>query len=272
MLNTMRSTRSLWLLLLGLLAWQGCEAQEAARTLYVVEQEDIDPALNSQYEQGVQLAIAAMQKANLGSDMSWGATQYQSSYFYVFQVGSLAELDLNSRQARARGAQLATAMDEATFAQFATLTTPAIRGNHLSVMEPVPEFSYAPADTVVENPQFNHVVTLRVQAARAEQFEQATAEILAAIRKSDYPIGFNAYRTVIGDGRVFFDRGRTYYFIAPFDTRSQFYEEHPFNEALAEAVGAERAAQLLGDQLNSLLSMETHDYRRRPDMGFQATK
>ena len=272
MSKTMRSIRSLWLLPLGLLAWQGCMAQEAARTLYVVEREDIDPALTAQYEEGVQLAVAAMQEANLGSDMSWVATQYQSSYFYVFQVGSLAEIDLDSPQARARSAQLATAMDEATFAQFASLTTPAIRGNHLSVMEPVPEFSYEPADSVVENPQFNHVVTLRVQAARAEQFEQATAEILAAIRESDYPIRFNAYRTVIGDGRVFFDRGRTYYFIAPFDSRSQFYEEHPFNTALAEVVGAERAAQLLGDQLSTLLTIETHDYRLRPDMGYQAAR
>ncbi len=272
MSTTTRIIRRLLLLPLGLLAWQGCEARQAARTLYVVEQEDIDPALAPQYEEGVQLAVAAMQEANLGSDMSWVATQYQSSYFYVFQVGSLGEIDLDSPQAQARNAQLATAMDEATFAQFATLTTPAIRGNHLSVMEPVPEYSYEPADSVVENPQFNHVVTLRVQAARVEQFEQATAEIIAAIRESAYPIGFNTYRTVIGDGRVFFDRGRTYYFIVPFDSRSQFYEEHPFGAALEEAVGAERAAQLLGGQLSSVVTMETHDYRLRPDMSYQAAR
>ena len=75
MSQTMRSIRSLWLLPLGLLAWQGCMAQEAARTLYVVEREDIDPALTAQYEEGVQLAVAAMQEANLGSDMSWVASQ-----------------------------------------------------------------------------------------------------------------------------------------------------------------------------------------------------
>ena len=202
--TTRRNIRILLLLPLGLLAWQGCEAQQAARTLYVVEQEDIDPALTAQYEEGVQLAVAAMQEANLGSDMSWVATQFQSSYFYVFQVGSLGEIDLDSPQARARGEQLATAMDEATFARFASLTTPAIRGNHLSVMEPVPEFSYEPPNSVVENPQYNHVVTLRVQAARVAQFEQATAEIVAAARESGYPIGFNTYRTVIGDGTGLF--------------------------------------------------------------------
>ena len=272
MSKTIRSIRGLSLLPLGLLAWQGCAAQDTARTLYVVEQEDIDPALTAEYEEGVRLAVAAMQEADLGSDMSWVATQFQSSYFYVFQVESLAELDLDSPRAQARSAQLATAMDEATFAEFASLTTPAIRGNHLSVMEPVPEFSYQPSESVVENPQFNHVVTARVQAARVEQFEQATAEIVAAAGESGYPLAFNTYRTVIGDGRVFFDRGRTYYFIVPFDSRSQFYEEHPFGAALAEAVGEERANQLLADQLGSVLSMETHDYRLRPDMGYQAAR
>ncbi len=194
--------------------------------------------------------------------MSWVATQYQSSYFYVFQVGSLGEIDLDSPQAQARSAQLATAMDEATFAQFATLTTPAIRGNHLSVMEPVPEYSYEPADSVVENPQFNHVVTLRVQAARVEQFEQATAEIIAAIEGIGLPdrVQHLSYGDRRRDGSSSIAGGpiisSCHSTAGPSSTRNT-----PSARRWKKRSGAERAAQLLGDQLSSVVTMETHDYR-----------
>ncbi len=271
-------SRRMWIgfnvLLLALcgFACQGGQGLQAAGTLYVVEQEDIDPALTGQYEKGVQLAIASMQKAKLGPELNWSASQYQSSYFYIFQVGSLAEIDLDSPQMRARNAQLATAMDEATYGKFASLTTPAIRGNHLSVLEPLPEFSYQPANSVVKDPKYNYVEILRVQAGHVERFQEVTAEIIGAVKQSDYPMGFTAYRTVIGDGKVFFDHGRTYYFIAPYDSRSQFYEEHPFSAALEKAVGKARGNQLYADQLKCLVTMESYDYRLRPDMGYQAAK
>lgn len=259
-------------LLLAVLNGTPTSSLQSARQLFVVEQEWINPALTEQYEEGVRFALAGMRKARLGPEMNWDAAQHHSSYFYIFQVQSLDELDLLSPRMKQRTQQLGKAMDEAAARRFAGLTTPAIRGNHLSVLEPVAEFSYQPASSVVKAPRYNYVDIVRVQAGKVEQFKAVTGRIIEALRKADYPIGFTAFRTVIGDGKVFFDEGRTYYFVAPYDNRSQFYEQHPFSGALEKGLGKQDAERLLAEYLKCLNGHESYDYQRRPDLSYQAGK
>lgn len=258
---------------LVLLAATGSVAcgQQTSRSLFVMEEEWIDPSLTAEYEEGVRLATTSMREANLGPEVNWEARQHGSSYFYIFQVGSLNEIDLSSREAKARNAQLARAMDEETYGRFHELTTPAIRGNHLSVLEPVDQFSYQAADSAVEAPEFSHVNILRVQSAKLEQFQTVITGIIGALEKAEHQIGFHVYRPVIGDGKVFFDNARTYYFVSPYDSRSQFYEEYPIGASLVKALGEDGAKEILSDLMKCLIEMESFDYVIRPDLGYRAT-
>ncbi|MFP6837560.1 MAG: hypothetical protein VB948_15805 [Pseudomonadales bacterium] len=247
------------ILLASLLLLTSAHAQQAPRQLYVLEQENIDMALTAQYAEGVHLAIAAMRTARLGPDFNWRGSQHGNTYFYISQVQSPSD--------QARSARLATAIDKATYDRFASLTDGAIRSRQLSVLEPVPEFSYVPADPIVQ-PRLNYVDIVQVHAARVDQFTEATTRTIAALKAAGYPIGFTTYRVVAGSPNP--NDGPSYYLISPYNTRSQFYEEHPLVAAIEEALGKAEAMQLLAGQQKNLLSGQSFDHIRRSDLSYRS--
>jgi hypothetical protein len=253
------------LLMSGLLAWS---QQPPTPKFYAVEEEVIDPALTEPYEQGIKLMVEAMRKAKLGPEWNWGASHYGQSYFYVFTVSSLGDVDPQSSLMRQRGEQLLQAVGKETFDQFERLTSPAIQSDRLSVMEPMEAHSYRPAKSVVKESTYRFVEVHRVRADMLEQYKAVLSRYVAAMRAADYPLGWSAYRIIVGEGRSFYGQGRTFYYVLPFDSMSQFYEQYSFGAALEKALGKEGAKQLVADQMKCLAGLAYFDTRRRADLSY----
>ena len=147
------------------------------------------------------------------------------------------------------------------------MTNAVILTRHWSVLEPAPRLSYQPMKPIVQ-PQLNYVDIVQVHAARVEQFFEATKQTIAALKDAGYPIGFKTYRVVEGNPNP--DAGPSYYLVSPYNTRSQFYQEHPLVGALQKALGEEEATRLLLGQRQNLISGQSFDHGRRPDLSYQA--
>ncbi len=235
-----------------------------------VEEEVVSTALAAQYEQGIKVLLAAMSKNGLGAEHNWNASQHNQSYFYSFAVDSLSDLDPATGVAQSRFEQLLTAIESDAAKEFAARSVPPVLSSRLSVVEWVEEFTYQPANSVVSAPKLAILDVHRVRADKIEQYKDAINRLLDAVSKVEYPIGWVAWRTVIGEGKTFYGVGRDYTYVVEFDGHAQFYEQHSFAGALEKALGVDGAGQLLLDERQCLLGMEAFEHRLRPDLSYRA--
>ena len=103
-----------------------------------------------------------------------------------------------------------------------------------------------------------------------DQYDALIGRLIEAMRKAEYPFGWSAFRTVIGEGRTFYGRPRTYYYVAPFYSMSQFFEQYWFGTALEKALGKEGAQQYSAGQMNCLQGFEDFACTLRSDLSYQA--
>ena len=252
---------SLVMLILIGTATSPAQAQQADQQFYILEQENIDMSLTGRYEKGLYAAITAMHRAKLGPEFNWQASQHGSTYFFISKVPASPE------QQPSRSDRLATAIDKQSHNQFSSMTKAVIRSRLWSVLEPAPRLSYEPLKPIVQ-PKLNYVDIVQVHAARVEQFFEATTRTIAGLKDAGYAIGFTTYRVVQGNPNP--DAGPSYYLVSPYNTRSQFYQEHPLVGALQKALGKDEATRLLLGQRQNLISGQSFDHARRPDLSYQA--
>jgi hypothetical protein len=235
--------------------------------LYLLEQEDIDMARTSQYEDGVRRIVAAATHAKLGSEFTWQTSQHGSTYYYLSRVRSSRAFDPRAVEKQTLSNRLASAIEWGSYQRFLTLTEPAVRHRQVQVLEHAPEFDYTPKAAVAD-PQFNYVDIVQVHAARITEFNRATRETIAALGAAGYPIGFTTYRVLVGGPDP--NAGPSYRLISPYESRSQFYEAHPLVGAVQRALGSAAALELLAGQQRNLVSGQSFDHIRRPDLGYGA--
>lgn len=235
-----------------------------------VEEEVVSTALAAQYEQGIKALLAAMRNAGFGAEYNWNTSQHNQSYFYTFPAESLNDLDPATGAAQQRFQRLLSAIGLDAAKEFAALSVPPVQLSRLSVLERVDEFTYQPANSVVSAPKLAILDVHRVRADKIEPYLDSIHRLLAAVRKVEYPIGWTAWRTVIGEGKTFYGAGRDYTYFVPFDSHTQFYEQHSFAAALEKALGADGAWQLLLAERQCLLGLEAFEHRLRPDLGYAA--
>lgn len=247
----------------------GTLAQQPAPRFFVVEEEVVDPARTEQYEQAMKTIVEAMKKARIGTEASWNASQHGQSHFYIFTAQSLDELDLQSTRLQRVQKQMKEGIDADTYRRFVATIVPAVQSTRLFALERAEDFGYQPANSVVKDPKYSFVQVHRVRADMRDQYRTLISRTIEALRKVGYPIGWRAFRVVIGEGRAFFDEGRTYYYVARYDSQSQFYEQHPLSAALENALGKEGAKQLTSELMKCLEGIEAYDSKHRPDLAYQ---
>ena len=260
--------RAIWLTVILLLVMgPAVSSEQSERLFYVIEEEVVEPALAERYETGVRILVEGMRRAKLGRELGWTTAQRGQSYFYIFTVRSLDELDPRSPVTEGRFRKIMQGVGDETAKKFGEMTIPSpVRSVSMFVLEAVDEFSYRPARSVVEEPKFVFQELHRVRHDRIELYKAVIRRMLKALHKADYPIAWTAYRSVLGEGRGFFGEGRYYYYIAPFDRPSRIYQEHAFGAALEKALGKEGAQKLLADEMKCLEGFEQTEFRLRPDM------
>ncbi len=260
--------RALWVTVIPLLALGAAVSSERSeRVFYVVEEEVVEPALAQRYETGVRILVAGMRRSKLGPELGWTTAQRGQSYFYVFTVRSLDELDPRSPVTERRFQEILQGVGDETAKKFGSMTVPSpVRSVRMFVLEPVEEFSYRPARPVVEEPKLVFQEFHRVRHDMVEPYKAVIRRMLKALHKASYPIAWTAYRSVLGEGRGFFGEGRYYYYVAPFDRPSQIYQEHAFGAALEKALGKEGAQELLAEEMKCLEGFEQTELKLRPDM------
>ena len=241
----------------------------AAKSRFVaVEVEDVDVAQADRYEQGIGTLVRSMREAKLGSEFQWHASQHDSSYFYSFPLNSLQDLDPDTGVTRQRYQHLLASVNPDAAKEFSMATVQSVQATRLFVLERVAEFTYQAPSSVVEAPKHAILDIHYLRTGQAEPYKAAIRRLMAAVGKADYPIGWSAYRMVIGEGKTFYGEGKVYYYVVPFDNPSQFYEQHSFQAALVKALGEDGARELLLDERRCLVKLETFEHRRRPDLGY----
>lgn len=243
--------------------------QQPAARFFIVEEEVVDPARTEQYEEAMKTIVAAMNKAKIGSEASWNASQHGQSHFYIFSAQSLDELDLQSGRLQRVREQLKQGIDADTYRKVLIAIIPAVQYTRLFALERAEGFGYLPAKSIVKEPKYSFVQVHRVRADMRDQYRNVMSRTIEALRKVGYPIGWTAFRVVVGEGRVFFEEGRTYYYVARYDTHSQYYEDHPLTAALESSLGKDGARQLMSDLMKCLEGIETYDSKLRPDLAYQ---
>lgn len=263
-----RMFRLLIVLLLGISStgW----SQKPAPVFYVIEEEVVDPTLMARYETGVKTLVEGLRRAGLDPELGFATSQRGQSFFYLFTIRSLDELNPRSPVTQLRFQKMIQAAGEETAQKFVAMTVPSpVRSVRLSVLESVSEFSYQPAVSAVKEPKFMLQEEHRVRHDMIEPYKAVMKRLIEAMHKAGYPIGWTAYRSVIGEGRGFFGEGRYYYYVAPFDHPSQIHEQHQFGAALEKALGKEGAQQLLAEEMKCLEGFEQREFRRRPDLSLR---
>ena len=233
-----------------------------------VEVEDVDVAQADRYEQGIGTLIRSMREAKLGSEFQWHASQHNSSYFYSFPLTSLQDLDPDTGVTRQRYQHLLASVNPDAAKEFSMATVQSVQATRLLILERVAEFTYEALSSVVEAPKHAILNIHYLGTGQAEPYKAAIRRLMAAVRKADYPIGWSAYRMVIGEGTTFYGEGKVYCYVVPFDNPSQFYEQHSFQGALVKALGEDGARELRWDERRCLVKLEAFEHRRRPDLGY----
>lgn len=237
-----------------------------------LEVEDVHVALAMQYEEAVQSLVDSMGEAKLGPEFGWHASQYNMAYSYAFPLQSLDDLDPATGATKVRFGELLKAVDPEAAKKFASGTSKSVHASRLSILERVPEFNYEASHCVVEAPKHAIVDMHRVRGDSVEKYKESIRNLLGAVRKVDYPISWSAYRVVVGEGKTFYGEGRIYYYVVPFDSPYQFYEEHSFAAALYKALGEDGSKELMFEERSCLLEIEALEHRWRSDMGYMAGK
>lgn len=233
-----------------------------------VEVEDVDVARADLYEEGIRALVRSMSDANLGPEFRWDATQHRFSYFYSFPLDSLQDLDPRTGVNEQRSRQLLASVDPDAARQFTTATAQSVQATRLFILERVAEFSYEASSSVVVAPQHAIRNIHYVRTGQTERYKAVIRRLVAAVGTAGYPIGWSAYRMVIGEGTTFYGEGKVYCYVVPFDNPSQFYERHPFQGALVRALGEDGARELRSDERRCLVKLEGVEHRLRPDLGY----
>lgn len=233
-----------------------------------VEVEDVDVAQADRYERAIETLIRSMREANLGSEFQWNASQHDFSYYYSFPLTSLQDLDPDTGVIQQRFRRLSASIDPDAADAFSMVTARAVQATRLFILERVAEFTHEAPNSVVEAAKHAFLDIHYVRTGQAEPYKKATRRLMAAARKSDYPLGWSAYRMVIGEGTTFYGEGKVYCYVVPFDSPSQFYEQHSFQGAMVQELGEESARELLMDERRCLVKLETSEHRLRPELSY----
>ena len=227
--------------------------------LILFEEEKINPALEFEYERGVTGLAEAIRTSKANKEWSWESSSRHGTYYYVWPLRSVEVLDDKSEQAQHRQKMLWDEVGQATYEKWATIYRPAVRTTKTYVLERLDDLSYQPASSAVHDPKFVFIDIHRVRNDRLPQYKAVIARFVEAVRKSGYPIGWTAYRSIIGEARM-------YCYFSPLDSQSQFYEKFPFPTALEKSLGKDGAEQLEKDIRDCMETYEYFDARLRPEM------
>jgi len=232
---------------------------------FAVEEEVVDPAFSARYEEGIKLLIKAMRETEFDSAGNWNAGKHNQSYFYVFPVESLNDLDPESGLIQRRFRNLMQTAGS-KLQQFAPLVEPAVSSARLFLLERLERLSYAPASPLVREPAYAFVDVHRVRADMHDQYEILVDGLIGAMRRVEYPFAWTAFRAIIGDGRTFYGPPRTYHYVVLFDDMWQFFKQHWFGAALKKALGADGAQQYSATEKKCLQGFENFTCTIRSDL------
>ena len=234
---------------------------------YVVFIETVDPKLIQEYDEGIAFLVEKMYAANIDFE-SWAASQHNESYYWILGINSLDELQTVNNRRRVKRLMEAVGADNRD--RWAATTGPAVTSTATFVVERVEELSYQPKKSIVENPKYANVDIQEILGTQnTGEYKALIMRALDAARKAEYPLPWSAYQVVIGDGGTCYGDPNAFYYVTPFETMSQYYEEHPFLSALEKTLGKKEARKLLNDVMKCQEKVEKFDFKLRPELSYR---
>src|SRR5918996_4772161 len=153
----------------------------SSQRLIAVQEDVVVPSLSVEYEDAIKLLIRSVDK----TQVRWSAAKHNQSYFYAFPIKSLNALDSEPGQ------------PQRSF--HGIMKGQAISSTRLSVFERFAAHSYMPASSRVAQPRFAFVDVHRVRVDQHDVYHSLVPRLVEAIGKTEYPFGWTAFRTVIGE-------------------------------------------------------------------------
>ncbi|RMG47951.1 MAG: hypothetical protein D6723_15680, partial [Acidobacteria bacterium] len=196
---------------------------------------EIEPHKVDQFERALRDRVQAMRRLELGSEWTWYATRRPDfTYTFAHPLASLSELDALWK----RIYQPEDILRESTIRRLLNRERAAIRSYQSELIQHLESWSYHPkAPTAKTPPRFQRVVLEWVRPDRRPQYEEVIHRFREALAKIAHPLGYDAYRIIIGSGSF------AYVWMAP--SAEYYYRTNNLSELLTRALGREEANRLV---------------------------
>jgi hypothetical protein len=252
--------RTLWRAGL-LLTLAGCAtarpASPGAPGYVRVHFDHVDPAKLAQFVEARETWLATIRREK-APDPWWGSFfEVEGAGFMALRpFGAFAELD------RPPPPEPDTPEHAAAAARYDQMADSSLVFPHASqIWTPIEELSYQPASGPIplyDSTCYGAVTFEGLAPTRAGEYEAGWQAILAALKGANYPLARFAFGSRYGDGR------RTSIWVA--SSEPAFRQALPWEKALEQAVGPERAATLRKAIADPVVTSETFTLRGRPDL------
>jgi len=237
-------------------AAQAGEEEGSVHAKYmVVHIDEVEPSMQTEFEENNKKWVEAFTGAELGPEFSWYGSNSGFTYVWVSPIKDYAFLDGEDARFKAMGA----ALGEEKMAELMK-GSEAIKSHHTEIAKFMPELTYEPADPASKTPGMYRLTSHAVKPSMTEQFETLVKEVVAAFKKAESPVGFTGYQTQFGTG--------SYVFTTMADDAQQLSGFPGTGEVLAKALGEERAGEMYQEWRNCITDVETEEFEIRRDLSF----
>ena len=243
-------------------AQNGAPDQEGPK-LWVVQNIQVEPTMEVQFEETLREKAEAFKQARLGVNYMWSVSRGYLSvgdYWVIRPLKSFADLDHLQGEwvLRAQRAIGKTKLDD-----LETREAAAIRTIQNTISVHVAELSYRPEEPGMTNPVpgFLHMGVDYVRPGMTEQYYRVIRDFRNALAKINHPFGYQVYRVVFGGKQA-------YIFVWSNDSAEQYYRVNQLPRLVTQALGPEGAAKMGREWRECLWKFEMFDTRPRPELSF----
>lgn len=228
--------------------------------LWVVQQVQVEPAKEDEFEAALRDKAQACKQAGLGPEHLWVVASRPVGHYTISSpVNSFA--DLERRKLIATAAERAVGkvrLDDLERRQAA-----AIRTVQNTVFAQIEELSYYPKKSALTNPApgFYHWTIDYVKPGLLAQYRESIQEFKAALQQAEHPLAVEVYEILYGSESAFV-------FAYPADNAEQHYALNKFGQVVARAVGKEMAARIYEKWRACLWKFEVMDNQPRPELSY----
>lgn len=233
---------------------------QQARKLWVVQQIQVEPTKEDEFEAALRGKAQAYTQARLGAEHLWVVSSRPVGHYTLSSpIGSFADLD----RRKLTTTTVEQSVGKAKLDELEQKQAAAIRTVQNTIFTQAEELSYYPKKSAMTNaaPGFYHWTIDYVKPGLLAPYKESIQEFRAALDKADHPLAVEVYELLFGGESAFV-------FAYPADSAEQHYTLNKFGQVIAKAVGREGAGKIYEKWRACLWKFEALDNHPRPELSY----